>query len=433
VVILTSMDILDQRADEIDETVLARDVVVAPTTGEILPYALRYADENSIDGALTFSDDLVEVTARFAADRGLPGQPPEAMPRFRDKYDLRHALAAGGVPVPPFFVLHDPSQVEAALAAVPLPAFLKPTRGSGGALAFTISEPEQLEPVLLESMQRAPRVGGAIERDTSFILEGLLVGETWHDTEGFAPYVSVESVAAQGRIVHLAVTDRFPLSPPALETGMMLPSSLAPEQQDTILDAADKALRALDFRSGLAHTELMLTADGPRVIEVNARAGGALPYLFPMVSNVDLAREAAKVALGQEPVPEAEFTGRAVFVAPQHPVGVEVQRVEGLDEVAVLPGVQAVIPLAVGPGRTENFQQTLIAAVLGMATSPQDATRLWDDVMRTIRPVYREGEIGEHYRRSPKSLSTANGGSGVVYAEPHASRQGETPPVKGNS
>ena len=151
---------------------------------------------------------------------------------------------------------------------------------------------------------------------------------------------------------------------------------------------AERALAALEFTQGLAHTELMLTADGPRIIEVNARAGGALPYLFPMVSDVDLIEQAGRVALGLDPVEWANFHGHAVFVAPQHPVGVAVREVAGLADVAALPQVRAVIPLALGGTRTDGFRNTLMAAILATADTPEEAVAVYAEVMATIRPAY---------------------------------------------
>jgi biotin carboxylase len=423
VVVATSEDILAERADRLDGNVEARHLLVAPSRERLLAASLRFAAEHPVAGAVSFSDDLVELTARFAAETGLPGQPVQAIPGFRDKFVQRRALAAAGLPIPPFAVLTGPDQAAAALDAVPLPAILKPTRGSGGALAYVVGEREQLDPVLVEAFGHAPSTGGAVEADTEFILEGLLVGADWHRVPGFAPYVSVESAAVDGRYAHLGVTDRFPLSPPALETGMMLPSGLDADQQAEIVEVADRALRALEFRHGLAHTELMLTADGPRIIEVNARAGGALPYLFPMASDVDLIALAGQLALGVLPDRPPRFTRHAVFIAPQHPVGVEVTSVQGLDRVSALSSVQAVIPLAVGGTRTDKFQQTMMAAVLAVAGSPQDAVRLWRQVMATIRAGYAEDHIADHYRRAPGSTSAPGSGAGVVHTEPVAMRR----------
>ena len=401
VVVATSADILAERVDSLDGMPGLRDLVVARGREELLERSLGYAREHPVDGALTMSDDLVASTAAFSAACGLPGQPPATIAGFRDKFEQRSALAAAGLPGPSFALVTEPGQAEDALAAVPLPAILKPTRGSGGALAYVITEPGQLAPVLGEAFASAAAAGGAVEEDTAFLLEELLIGVSAHPVPGFAPYVSVESVAVGGRITSLAVTDRFPVAPPALETGLVLPSCLPPTHQGQAVAMAEAALRALGFCHGIAHTELMLTADGPRIIEVNARAGGSLPYLFPMASTLDLVETAGRIALGRPPGDPPRFSGHAVFVAPHHPVGVQVERVEGLDDVAALPDVRAVIPLSTGGQSTESFRQTLIAAVLGHTATPAAAVRLWRDVLRLVRPVYAGGDVAEHHRRTP--------------------------------
>jgi biotin carboxylase len=386
VVVATSDDILAERADRLDGEVLASRTIRVADRNALLDECLRYPGR--VDGVLSFSDDMLLNTARFAAARGLPGQPVETVAGFRDKYTQRRLLSDRGLPVPPYTEITDPDQAEEALRRVPLPAVLKPTRGSGSALAYIINDAAELPARLTEVFADASAAGGAVASDTAFILEGLIVGEHWHDVDGFAPYVSVESVAVGGEYVHLAVTDRFPLAPPVLETGMMLPSGLPRQRQQEIVAAADAALRALDFRHGLAHVELMLTAAGPVVIEVNARAGGALPYLFPMAAGLDLVALAGRIALGELPLKEPVFSGHAVFVGPHHPVGVAVTGVSGLAEAAALPGVRAVIPLSVRPTRTDGFHQTMIAAVLGTTPAPEAAVALWRDVLATIRGEY---------------------------------------------
>lgn len=402
VVVATSAELLAGRADRLGNPPPVDEVVCSPFTGDLAAEAVGYAQEHAVDGVLTFSDDVVEVTAVIAATLGLPGQPVDTVHRFRDKSAQRAALAAAGLPVPTHATLRCGSadEVEAALAAVPLPAILKPTRGSGGALAFIVTQADQLGPMLAEVRREATRTGGAVDRSTDFILESLIVGAPWHDTPGLAPYVSVESVAVGGSFRHLAVTDRFPQTPPVAETGMLLPSALDGEKQQVIVAACEAALRACDFRHGLAHTELMLTATGPVVIEVNARAGGALPYLFPLASDVDLTEMAGRVALGELPDAAPRFRGHAVFVAPQHPLGVHVEAVHGLDQLQALPGVRVVIPLAVGGTSTQSLQNTLIAVVLGTVDTPEQGVTLHRQVLATLRPVYRPAlDLPAHYSR----------------------------------
>ncbi|MFI6093548.1 ATP-grasp domain-containing protein [Streptomyces sp. NPDC051218] len=51
------------------------------------------------------------------------------------------------------------------------------------------------------------------------------------------------------------------------------------EHEQELVDYTMSCLDALGFRDGAAHTEVMLTADGPRLVEVNSRLMG--PYLSP--------------------------------------------------------------------------------------------------------------------------------------------------------
>nr|ANY57974.1 hypothetical protein [uncultured bacterium] len=264
VVLAVSDDVLAERADSLDASTRYTAVVRVPHRDDLVAAALRYARRNRVDGALTFSDDMLLDTARFADGADVPGQPVATVDAFRDKYLQRQTLVAGGLRVPRYAEITDPARAGTALDTVGLPAILKPTRGSGSALAFPVTTPAELADRLRESFESAPLVGGAVAADTAFILEELLIGDpSWHAVPGFAPYVSVETVAVDGEYRHLGVTDRFPLAPPVLETGMMFPSGLAPEQTAQVVAVAEKALGALSFRHGLAHVELMLTAGGP--------------------------------------------------------------------------------------------------------------------------------------------------------------------------
>src|SRR2546430_4533811 len=80
VVIATSDEILDRRPDVLEEAGPTCDVVRARSSDHLLAEAVRYAQTTPVDGALTFSDDLIGTTASFAARLGLPGQPPETIP-----------------------------------------------------------------------------------------------------------------------------------------------------------------------------------------------------------------------------------------------------------------------------------------------------------------------------------------------------------------
>ncbi len=375
-------------------------VLTADTPEDLLATVAAASATEPVHGVVTLADDTVVLAARLAARLGLRGLDPERVHVFRDKVAQRAALAAAGLTVPLWAGSDDGG--SAALARVPLPVVVKPTGGSGGALAFVVSRAEQLEPVLQECRRRT-RDTTAVDDDTAFIVEQVIVGSRWHGTDGFAPYVSVESAALDGRRWHLAVTDRFPLLPPVLETGMCLPSSLGAEQQEAVVEVTERALAALGLDQGLSHTELMLTADGPVVIEVNARAGGALPYLFPLAGGPDLTAMAADLALGVAPELPA-FDGYAVFVALQHPLGVDVTEVADLDAVRELPGVRALIQLHGAGHSTRSLQDTMAALALGRVADPEEAVALQRACYAAFRCRYAGGPTPDHYRRTPDGV-----------------------------
>lgn len=401
VVVLTSSDVLGERVDRLSPAVT---VIVAPDRRAMVSTALREDLIRSVDGVASVTEDTIEIAAELSELLGLPGQPTESMPALRDKLCQRDALRAAGLPGPAYARVSTPAEALEALTRVPLPAVLKPCRGSGGALACRIGPGMDVAAVVAETLAMRAGARGAVDPHTALILESVLIG-TARETEGLAPYVSVETLADAGRFHHLCVTDRFPLAPPLLETGMVLPSCLDAEQQAAVVAVAEQALRALTFRHGAAHTELMLTSEGPRVIEVNARIGGAVPFLLPIAAHYDVVTQIGRLALGLAPELPI-FSGRfGVFVAPQHRVGQTLESVSGLADARSIPGVQAVIPVATQPGTdTTAYQNTMLAAILAAADTPAEAVQIHRLVHTAVQPHYRAGQ-GHQERREDVSKS----------------------------
>lgn len=385
VAVLTSRDVLAERVDAVP---IGTAAIIAAERGAMVAAAVQHPICAGLDGVVSLTEDTVEIAADLAERLGLPGQPTATMPALSDKLLQRDALSAAGVPGPPYARIAAAGDVVEALSAVPLPAVLKPARGSGGALVRMVDTPAALVDVVLEALSSRAQAGGAVAADTALILESRLVGVR-DDVAGLASYVSVETLATRGVYHHLCVTDRFPLAPPALETGMVLPSSLGSHEQRDVIAMAERALAALGFQHGAAHTELMLTADGPRIVEVNSRLGGAIPFLLPIAAGYDVVAQLGRIALGQPPE-RPRFTGRfAVFVAPQHRVAATVAGVAGLDRTGSIPGVRAVIPIATRAGTsTAADRHTLVAAVLAEAGSAAEAVRIHRLVCNTITPSY---------------------------------------------
>lgn len=166
---------------------------------------------------------------------------------------------------------------------------------------------------------------------------------------------------------------------------------------------ADRALAALHFDQGVSHTEIMLTSNGPVVIEVNARVGGALPYLFPHAGAGDLFLVAAHCAFGRHPATPT-FDRYALFAPVQLPLGVQVSAIDGFDAVRRLPGIDMAMQLIHAPCTTQDLQGTMVGVALGSADSPAEAIAVQGNCLKSVVFEIVAADQPPHYRRTPDGV-----------------------------
>jgi biotin carboxylase len=202
-----------------------------------------------------------------------------------------------------------------------------------------------------------------------------------------ADYVSVETVLLNGKMTHLGVTGRFPPAPPFRETGFFIPSTLGPDRQAEVLDLAGQTLRALGVEHGAAHTEIKLTAQGLRVIEVNARVGGGVPEMLRLAAGVDIVRLTMRAALGLQigvgELPATSQVGYRFFYQPPASA-LRLTAIDGLERLKAQPGVESIY-LHYPPG-TEidagHGTRTYVFAVVGSAADHAGVVAI-DEFLRT--------------------------------------------------
>jgi biotin carboxylase len=230
--------------------------------------------------------------------------------------------------------------LPAAAAAVGFPAVLKPTSGFGSFATFRVHGADELAGLYATARllldHDAPRRGTA-----TFLLEELLIGRAPAGRDRWGDFVSIESVVVGGEVEHLTVTDKFPLAEPFRETGHIMPSTLDQGTQGQLAEVARVAIGALGLTDGACHTEIKLTADGPRVIEVNARLGGGLAEVWRLATGGDSFCDLARIALELPRARRRSFQRHACMFSPLTPArDVVVERIGDLRSVAAVPGVE---------------------------------------------------------------------------------------------
>ncbi|MFI2379127.1 acetyl-CoA carboxylase biotin carboxylase subunit family protein [Streptomyces sp. NPDC018964] len=271
--------------------------------------ALDLHERLPVDGVVTYSELLLRPQAEIADRLGLPGNRPEAVAVAQSKARQRLVFAEHGVPSPGFEIITTGGDIAAAAARVGLPGVFKPSLGAGSQSVRLVSTYAEL--VHAFTAARAEKTA-FLQSDEAYLLEERMALEADGDS-GYAAYCSVESLLAAGTTYHLAVSDRLPLEHGYAEEGVVLPTRLDEETAAAVIDVADRAIRAIGLTCGAVHTEIALTADGPRVVEVNARAGGPLPTMFEVAAHYDYAAQIGRSALGLPPTELPSFRRTALL------------------------------------------------------------------------------------------------------------------------
>lgn len=341
----------------------------------------------SPQGVATFYDAGMEHVAAIAAELGTDFHSVHTARCLEDKLYQREALRAAGLPSPRVVSLPsetDSAEVERIGTSISYPAVLKPRRASGSWRTFPVGSVRALGEIW---------DGLAIpEREGMMVEEYLPDGPSM--PEGFeADYVSVETIVQAGKAKHLAITGRFPLAPPFRETGFFIPATLQADQQASVLDLARDALRGLGLRTGVAHTEIKLTSQGPRLIEVNGRIGGGVPDMLRLAAGVDIVKLAMGAALGldmpSQELPATQGVAYRFFFQP--PLSARrLTSIDGLGRLKLLPGVESV-HLHHSPGEeidARDGTRTYLFAVVGSVSDYAGMLRIEEFLRNDIAAEY---------------------------------------------
>jgi predicted ATP-grasp superfamily ATP-dependent carboligase len=338
-------------------------------------------------GIVTFSESQIRRTAALADRLDLTFLDVHAAAAVTDKYTQRRILAESGVQHTQCRVVRTLAELDPALDEVGLPAVLKPRRGAASARTCTVRSRREAAGRFRAFTD--PAAGGA---GNEFVIEQLLPGDSSIAGAAWADYVSVESMTSHGDIRHVEVTGKFPLAPPLRETGYVVPSTLSADRREEVLTLTGAALAALGVRHGITHTEVKLTPDGPRIIEVNGRLGGYVADLVRRARGFDLVRAALTVALGRPcALPPTAYRRHAFqyFLTPPMNA-IALRRLDGLDELGRAEGIH-LVEIFAEPGAALDWRKgtlTYLGIVHGSAAAHREVRRLVDLVDRTLHIEY---------------------------------------------
>lgn len=297
------------------------------------PAILKAAKAHQIDGIMTLASDMpMRSVATVSKELNLVGITEDTAIKATNKAAMREALKEAKVPIPLFFRVTDMLEYKMAVKKIQsngMNCIVKPVDNSGSRGIVLLKDFED------DTVQKA------FEYSRQFSRTGDLMVEEYMD----GLEVSVETLSVDGKCQVIQITDKMTTgSPYFVEMGHNEPSLLSDNVKKQIEKVTIAANRAIGIKDGPSHTEIKLTSDGPKVVELGARLGGdnIATHLVPLSTGVDMVKCCIEIALGWKPEVQRKFSKGAAIRYFNVDHG-KIKEIRGLECAKKINGIKQII------------------------------------------------------------------------------------------
>jgi biotin carboxylase len=292
-------------------------------------FAVDNADRLNLLGVFAGSDVAVTVAAVTEA-LGLPGIPLEVAKRTNNKGSMKERWLKDRIPTPFGAEVQTLEEAQKVLRHIGLPAIVKAVDNAASRGSMKIESESQLA----SALERAK----AESKTRTAIIEQYLIG----------PEQSVETIVWNGRHYHIGMADReFGYHPYHIETSHIDPSRLSADVQRQIYQVVDAAADSLGIDFGPAKADMILTPQGPMILEMAARLSGGFhsQYTTPLSTGQDPIRAVMELATGGSLNESllAPKKQRVAICAGVFPPKGRISGIRGLEAARDIPGIEQVV------------------------------------------------------------------------------------------
>lgn len=258
-----------------------------------------------IDAVISIYENYVLPAAWISKQLGLPGMTPASAEACTDKEIMRQKFDTSPEKISPAFQVVGSQEALLDFASKhTYPLILKPANLAKSLLVTKNNTRSEL----IENYQKAIELLNGIykkyapNRSPKLIVEEYLEGSI-HSVDAFVdqdgiPHILKEVVDYKTGY-DIGYDDNFHYS-------RRLPSVLDDSNQRALQHCANLGIRALGMRSSPAHVEIIMTSQGPRIVEIGARNGGYRERMHGLANGIDIIGNALEIALGNQPSIDAE-------------------------------------------------------------------------------------------------------------------------------
>lgn len=302
-------------------------VIVSTTDTENV---LKEAKNNKIDGIMTIASDRPMITiAKVAKELNLQGIDERTAINATNKAKMRDALKHYGVPIPLYFKVDNYDQYKDAVNEIVnmnYKCIVKPADNSGSRGVSLISKYDNKE----------------LEKSYNYCKNCSISGEIVVEEYMEGPEVSVETMSIDGVCNVIQITDKITTGTPYfVEMVHSQPSSLNIDVIHEIQKVAVKANKAIGIKNGPSHTEIKVTKDGPKIVEIGARLGGdnITSHLVPYSTGVNMVAACIQSALGKEVDIRKKIDMASAIMYKKCNLG-KIKYISGLDDAKSVDGIK---------------------------------------------------------------------------------------------
>ncbi|MGQ4389704.1 ATP-grasp domain-containing protein [Streptomyces sp. SAS_270] len=227
--------------------------------------AVRALKDAGVDRVVAGAECGVMVADTLNYELGLPGNDFDTVLARRDKYAMAGRLAAVGLAAPVGVGATDVDTAVGFFAAAGSPVVVKPAASAGTDNVHICTTVEQVRTACSAVLGSDDYFGNP---NPAALVQKYLVG-----TEYIVNTVAVGGVQKVSD-VWLSMKASGPTGAPLYD--YQQPLSMTAAHVAPLVDYVRRAVTALGITDGAAHSEVMLTEDGPVLIETGARLMGAL-------------------------------------------------------------------------------------------------------------------------------------------------------------
>ncbi len=285
---------------------------------------LRWAKQKKINGVLSYATDVsLPTVLAIRQALNLPGLGRIPLDVSLNKSEQRYRCQRVGVPQPIFEVVDDFKGLQLAAAGFKFPVVIKPVDNSGSRGVVVVYEKDQLENAFSFAINNSPK--------------GLVIIEEF--IEGTE--LTVEGFSVNGEHHILAISDKYkPDGLYRVATQLAYPAAITREQEMQVIELIKKTLDAAEVDNTPTHSEVILTSNGPKLVEIGCRGGGF--YVFSRVveaaSGYDIVGNWTRFC-ASDPIEEVKSLKRGVVLRFYAASPGKLVEVKGLEEAQAMEGV----------------------------------------------------------------------------------------------